>query len=451
MDITDIPDEPDRARMRAETGARLRSAMADHGVDALILLMNGYVGYATGASWPLVDAGLSHVERPVAVVLADDEHPHCSCRSAAARPRSRRCPTTICTARVYLEFDQGVEQFARELAGLIPPGANIAVDELTGAMRRPAPSCSPAGAPTDAAIVVAAAQLVKTPDELSCLRRAARITEQAIVDVQQALAPGVRQIDLSATLVRRAFELGATTNMLEAIWQVMPSSREAGVWTTHGDLALPLLPTDRELAAGDVLWTDISITYAGYCSDFGRTWVVGEQPTPRQQDQFRQWRAILDAVLAVTKAGATSGDLARAAIAANGGRKPWLPHFYLGHGIGTYPAEAPMIGTDLGEEFDDNFVFPPGMVLVLEPVVWEDGTGGYRSEEIVVITEDGYLADHRLPLFSLWRLRFCPTPPHCGRAVGNARWRRWTHTDSTSWCSGGRPIFVTSPAHRSCG
>ena len=49
-----------------------------------------------------------------------------------------------------------------------------------------------------------------------------------------------------------------------------------------------------------------------------------------------------------------------------------------------------MIGTDLGQEFDDNFVFPAGMLLVLEPVVWEDGTGGYRSEEIVVITEDGY-------------------------------------------------------------
>ena len=80
----------------------------------------------------------------------------------------------------------------------------------------------------------------------------------------------------------------------------------------------------------------------------------------------------------------------RAAIAANGGTKPWLPHFYLGHGIGTNAAEMPMIGTDLGEEFDDNFVFPAGMVLVLEPVVWEDGTGGYRSEEIVVITEDGH-------------------------------------------------------------
>ena len=140
-----------------------------------------------------------------------------------------------------------------------------------------------------------------------------------------------------------------------------------------------------------MLWTDASITYAGYCSDFGRTWRIGDVPTPRQQDQFHQWRHILDAVLDVTKAGATSGDLARAAVAANAGSRPWLPHFYLGHGIGTNAAETPMIGTDLGEEFDDNFVFPPGMVLVLEPVVFQDGTGGYRSEEIVVITEDGWL------------------------------------------------------------
>jgi len=179
--------------------------------------------------------------------------------------------------------------------------------------------------------------------------------------------------------------------MLEAIWQVMPTTRNSGgVWTTTGDLALPLLTTEKELVKGDVLWTDVSITYEGYCSDFGRTWLVGEEPSARQQAQFAKWREILDAVLAVTKAGASCGDLARAAIAANGGKKPWLPHFYLGHGIGTNAAEMPMIGTDLGQEFDDNFIFPAGMVLVLEPVVWEDGTGGYRSEEIVVITEDGH-------------------------------------------------------------
>ena len=72
----DIPDTPDLDRMRRETGARLRSAMADRGVDALILLGNNSVVYATGVSWPLGDAGLSYVERPVAVVLADDPYPH---------------------------------------------------------------------------------------------------------------------------------------------------------------------------------------------------------------------------------------------------------------------------------------------------------------------------------------------------------------------------------------
>jgi Xaa-Pro dipeptidase len=386
-----IPDDPDWSRMRRETGARLRSAMVDNGIDALILLMNDNVVYATGASWPVLDAGLSHVERPVAIVLATDEHPHLFLPFREGTASEQQLPADHLHGPLYLELEEGVEHFARVIADLIPAGATVAVDELTGAMRRAAARLFPAGPPSEAAVAVAEASLVKTSDQLSCLQKTTRITEQAMADVQKQLAPGVRQTDLSAKLVRRAFELGATANMLEAIWQVMPPSRAEGVWTTHGDLALPLLTAERELAKGDVLWTDVSISYAGYCSDFGRTWLVGDEPSSRQQAQFDQWRHILDAVLKVTKAGATSGDLARAAIAANGGSKPWLPHFYLGHGIGTYPAAPPMIGTDLGEEYDDNFVFPPGMVLVLEPVVWEDGTGGYRSEEIVVITEDGYL------------------------------------------------------------
>lgn len=386
-----IPDMPGPARMYRECGARLRDSMRDKGIDALILLGNGNVVYATGVSWPLLDAGLSHVERPVAVVLADDPHPHLFMPLREGSSAEYQLPADHVHGPLYLEFDEGVERLAVVLADLVPAGGAVAVDELTGAMRRASHRLFPSGPPSDAAQVVGPAKLVKTPDQVACVRQACRITEEAMVDVQKALAPGVRQIDLSAAFVRRAFELGATANMLEAIWQVMPTTRTSGsVWTTTGDLALPLLTTERELERGDVLWTDMSITYLGYCSDFGRTWLVGEEPSDRQHAQFEKWREILSAVLSVTKAGATSGDLARAAIAANGGTKPWLPHFYLGHGIGTNAAEMPMIGTDLGEEFDDNFVFPAGMLLVLEPVVWEDGTGGYRSEEIVVITDDGY-------------------------------------------------------------
>ena len=72
----DLPAQPDLARMRRDRGARLRELMADKGIDALVLLANANVSYATGASWPLSDAGRGNIERPVAVVLADDEDPH---------------------------------------------------------------------------------------------------------------------------------------------------------------------------------------------------------------------------------------------------------------------------------------------------------------------------------------------------------------------------------------
>ncbi|QNI08581.1 aminopeptidase P family protein [Mycobacterium kubicae] len=385
-----IPPTPDLTRMRRETGARLRAAMTERGVDAMILLGNNAVVYATGTSWPLGDAGLSHVERPVAVVLVDDDWPHLFLPFREGAADESELPADHLHGPVYLEFEEGVAHFARLLSDLIPAGASVAVDEYTGAMTRAAKLLFPNGTPADAAAIVSAAKVVKTQDELACMRNAIRITDEAMVDVHQALAPGIRQIDLSASFVRRAFELGATASMLEPIWQVMPQSKADGVWTTHGDLALPLLTTERELAAGDVLWTDVSITYHGYCSDFGRTWIVGQDPTPRQQAQFDRWYEIMTAVLGVARAGATAADLGRAAIAANGGTRPWLPHFYLGHGIGVNAAEMPMIGTDLGEEFDERFVLQPGMVLVLEPVVWEDGTGGYRSEEVLVITEDGW-------------------------------------------------------------
>lgn len=378
----EIAEVPDRPRLRRETGARLRAAMAERGIDALVLLGNNAVTYATGTGWRLGDAGLSHIDRPVAVVLADDPWPH------LFTPLRDGWESGLGAVHLhgpaFLECDEGVDQFARVIAELIPGTAVVGVDECTGAMRRAHHRLFAARRPVDAAQVVNAAKLTKTADELSCLRTACRITGQAMAEVQARLEPGVRQRELSAHFLRRAFEFGADAVMLEPIWQVMTDGRAAG--------DLPLVTPGRELTAGDVVWSDASIGYGGYCSAFGRTWLVGADPTPRQQAQFRQWREILSAVLNVTRAGVTAGDLARVATAANGGRRPWLPHGYLGHGLGVTAGEAPMIGTDLGTEFDENFVFEPGMVLVLEPMVWEAGTGGYRSKHVVAITEDGFLS-----------------------------------------------------------
>src|SRR5690348_13487670 len=131
---TSMTTEPDFARLYREAGARLRTAMADNGVDALILLNNGNVVYSTGAAWPLLDAGLSHVERPVAIVLADDEHPHLFMPFREGAAWESHVPADHLHPPLYLEFDEGVAELARVLGDLVPSGAAVAVDELTGAM-----------------------------------------------------------------------------------------------------------------------------------------------------------------------------------------------------------------------------------------------------------------------------------------------------------------------------
>jgi Xaa-Pro aminopeptidase len=151
-----------------------------------------------------------------------------------------------------------------------------------------------------------------------------------------------------------------------------------------------------------VVWVDTGISYQGYASDFGRTWIVSDAPRPsaRQREQFARWQEVIGRVLGAVRAGATGADLTAAALAGAGqvpalsagpgSTRPWLTHLYLAHGVGLDSAEAPLVGTDLGDEFDGSILLAPGMILVLEPVIWEEGHAGFRGEEIVAVTETGY-------------------------------------------------------------
>jgi Xaa-Pro dipeptidase len=385
----DLPSPPDLSRMRRDRGARLREVMADKGVDALVLLSNANVSYATGATWPLSDAGRANVERPVAVVLVDDEAPHLFTPFVDDAASELDLDDDHLHGPTYLDLHEGVESFAATLADLVPGTATVAVDDLTGAMHRDHELLLGSWPPRAASEVMGAARVTKTHDELACLRHALWITEQAMADVQASLVPGARQVDLTATFLHRVFELGAEANVLDPIWQVMPDHQADLPWTVHGDIACPLLSTERALQQGDVVWVDSGIMYGGYHSDFGRTWVVGQEPSPRQQAQYARWREINEAVLSVARAGVPASDLTAVAMEVCGGDRPWMSHFYLGHGLGLESAEAPYVGTDLGDDYDRRLVLADGMVLVVEPIVWDEGYSGYRSENVFVITEGG--------------------------------------------------------------
>ena len=382
----------DLGRMGAERLARLRDQMLAQGVDGAVLLHGPHVTYATGHVPEAVDASHANHRRAVAIVGAAPGpprlHTHHPAGDVAAAFADVGDP-------LWPELDDGAAAVGAAVAEVLGDltGRRVAVDAVTGAMARA--GILDSAQLVDASRVLGPARLIKTTDELDCIDQSQRWTEQAMVAAQAACVPGATRAEVAGAFLA-ALRVGVNgsgsdyRNDIDPIFQSMPIRRDGGPRTSTGHVAFPTGVDDRAFVEGDSVWVDAGVGYCGYMSDFGRTWVVGREPTPAEQSLFDRWMAVLDASLEVVRPGATLGDVGRAARAVEPGEPPWLPHFYLAHGLGLDSAEMPMIGTDLGPVFDDSFELAEGMVLVFEPVIWSDGVGGYRAEEIVAVTGDGW-------------------------------------------------------------
>ena len=162
---------------------------------------------------------------------------------------------------LFPDLDDGIEAFAAALADHFAPARASA--STTRRMR----CCGPYRSSTGSMLPMWSAprSSPRHPDEIACIRNAQRLNELAMTDALAILRPGVRQTDLSAVFLRRVFELGASANGIDPIWQVMAPTRELGPWTLHGDLAYPTVTTDRFLREGDVIWVDCGDHLAGIC------------------------------------------------------------------------------------------------------------------------------------------------------------------------------------------
>ena len=404
----------DLRRMAAERLARLRAEMQAQGVDGAVLLGGPNVCYATGHVPEAVDASHANHRRAVAIVSATDGpsrlHAHDPVGEAVAAGAESGDP-------LWPELDDGAAGLGAAIAEVLGDvtGRRVAVDALTGAMARA--GVLDGAELVDASRVLGAARVIKTADELACIDQAQRWTERAMIAAQGACAPGATRAEVAGVFLAAlrdgdtgpglayrngiaetgsAYRNGiaetgsAFRNGIDPIFQPMPVRRDGGPRTSTGHVAFPTGVDNPVFAEGDLVWVDAGVGHHGYMSDFGRTWVAGRGPTVAEQSLFDRWMAVLGASLAAVRPGATLGDIGRAARSVEPDETPWLPQFYLAHGTGLESAEMPMIGTDLGPAFDDGYELAPGMVLVFEPVVWTDGVGGYRAEEIVAVTDDGW-------------------------------------------------------------
>ena len=369
----------DLARMRRDRVYKLHAAMQAARVDVLVLCGQNNVSYATGARVPAADHLRAAWWRPVAVLERDDEWPHLYTEFPEGAPSE--WPDDHLHGAIEVEAAEG----ARELPARLPKSGVVAIDDASFALWEQL--C--ARDPVDAATVLSIAKVTKTLDELECIRQAQMLNERAIREVRPVAVPGAHATDCSGAFLRAVAELGATSNTVDPVFQVMPRAIADGPFSLTGEPVYPLPTRRQELRAGDVMWVDTGINLYGYASDFGATWIIGEQPSEDARTQWQRWRDVVDRALTAVRPGATAADVVEAAGLEHDAR-PWLSYFYLAHGVGTDSAEMPFVGTDRGITFDEALELASGMVLVFEPVIWDDGRAGHRSEEIVAVTDDGY-------------------------------------------------------------
>jgi Xaa-Pro aminopeptidase len=211
---------------------------------------------------------------------------------------------------------------------------------------------------------------IKTPAEIEVLRRLSRIADKAITDAYYSVRGGATEMDLAAALTRGVYAQGA-----EYFKLMIVATGERSVFPNVG-------PTERVLKRGDVCRVEIFPMIDGYHAGVCRTAAVGAPP-PEAERIWANLTACKYLLLAAIKPGASSRaiyDLYLAKL----GELGLPPISFIGHGIGLHLHEDPYLGPT------DDQPLEAGMVLGIEPLVYETGFGfGMQNKDMVLVTDSG--------------------------------------------------------------
>lgn len=262
--------------------------------------------------------------------------------------------------------------------------------------------------------VMAAARMVKTEDEVECLRMAGVITESAHWDVCKALRPGVTEWEMAGVAAKALFKLGAEE--MEGPSFVICSGERSG----H---SVPSMPTDRIVRPGDMFIIDINgVSFQGYRTCFYRTYVVGDKPTDFQKEVYNCAYEGLMALTNSIKAGITNYEaqknwMDKGKFTGGWGSMPQWPapgRYYFGsvaHHIGLCSGDpGPMIpgsvATLLGFEGTPPLMLEKNMCFAVEVgcFTWEGdkwARDGVKIEHCGRVTDTGFEVFYRFPMKNL--------------------------------------------------
>jgi Xaa-Pro dipeptidase len=214
----------------------------------------------------------------------------------------------------------------------------------------------------------------KLPAEIDAIRRAARIADDAYGEFIKAVAPGRRQYEIVADLEAYLRRRGCPDNFM-----IIGSGGK--------DVSGMTPPSERRIAVGDLVTTELTPAVEGYYVQICRTLVTGPA-TPAQRSAFAIYREALEAGIAAVKPGATAADVARAEndVFRRYGLGDYVTSKYTrvrGHGIGLFCDSKPHILEDVDTEL------VPGMALIVHPNTYHPEVGYLVLGDAVVVTDMG--------------------------------------------------------------
>jgi len=214
----------------------------------------------------------------------------------------------------------------------------------------------------------------KLPAELDAIRRAARLADDAYGEFIKAVAPGRRQYEIVADLEAYLRRRGCPDNFM-----IIGSGGKEVFGMTP--------PSERKIASGDLVTTELTPAVEGYYVQICRTLVAG-RATPAQARAFAIYREALEAGIAAVKPGVTAADVARAEndVFRKYGLGDYVTNKYTrvrGHGIGLFCDSKPHILEDV------DTVLEPGMALIVHPNTYHPEVGYVVLGDAVVVTQTG--------------------------------------------------------------
>jgi Xaa-Pro dipeptidase len=240
----------------------------------------------------------------------------------------------------------------------------------------------------------------KSPAEIELIRQSSRWCEHAHRLLQQYSVPGATEAEAS---LRAGYE--ATIAMLAALgpdYAGQLGSQDGATAGYRGQIG-PRSAWAHAVAhnivfqGGDMLVSETAAPIWGYNAELERGMVVGT-PTDEQRRLFEHTVAAQQVAFDAFRPGVTCADVDQAVLdyfAKHDILSLWKQH--TGHAIGLRNHEAPFL--DIG----DHTPVEQGMVFTIEPGVYQEGVGGFRHSDTVVVTDDGIeiLTDYPRDLESL--------------------------------------------------